>query len=521
MRRRVALALGLVACGPVYMKPAPPAPEAPVEPPHVAPHDGTTADERVALFDLLVATVNDGHVFSPATWDNLRPLTFDKTLPELRESFGQAVTDADLLDALARFGNALHDPHLRFRPDMPASAARAKYTLPLVIAPEWAPDHVTFVVVEAKASGVDPGDIVTSYAGTPAYELLRAHADRSNANQWAGVALDVTRWMTERPVGVGDIDDTSNVMIELRKASGGTKKVELKWSRGGWHGEPALDRAAPDYEQAHCARSLPVRAYPTYTLATHGENFCLYTSTKAPYSALPIVRFFSFDFGTPFGAEAEHDHLLRDLSALHGVKGIILDLRDNSGGNDPKWALEWFAPKPYLELATHVRKTAWLKLATEVDVTNLDEGWMKAIAKAPEGAILSRFIGCEADDCTDTRQRPTRRVLPVPVTLIVGPRCHSACDHFARVFDLNGLGPIVGEPSGADLTVLRVDHPVVFGGKRLGTLGLAVSVEYSPFTTSPVEGVPIHIDTPVLWSWAKRDVYDKELVDAAVATFAK
>jgi hypothetical protein len=156
-----------------------------------------------------------------------------------------------------------------------------------------------------------------------------------------------------------------------------------------------------------------------------------------------------------------------------------------------------------------------------VEVTNLDDGWMKALVKAAEGATVSRFIGCEAADCSDTRQKPTRRILPVPVALVVGPGCNSSCDHFARVFDENGLGPIVGEPSSAGLTVLRVDHPVVLGGKRLGTLGIAVSLDYNPFTAAPVEGVPIHIDTPVTWSWAKRDAYDKELIDAAMATLVK
>ena len=30
-----------------------------------------------------------------------------------------------------------------------------------------------------------------------------------------------------------------------------------------------------------------------------------------------------------------------------------------------------------------------------------------------------------------------------------------------------------------------------------------------------------HVDVPVVWSWAKRDTYDKEMVDAAIGTLAK
>jgi hypothetical protein len=84
------------------------------------------------------------------------------------------------------------------------------------------------------------------------------------------------------------------------------------------------------------------------------------------------------------------------------------------------------------------------------------------------------------------------------------------------------MGPIVGEPTGAALTVLRVDYPVVSGsGKRLGSMRLALSVDYSPFTGLPVEGLPLHIDVPVTWSWAKRDTYDTEMIDAAIGKLTK
>jgi hypothetical protein len=92
-----------------------------------------------------------------------------------------------------------------------------------------------------------------------------------------------------------------------------------------------------------------------------------------------VLRFFSFNFGKPFDAEAEHEHLALSLRGLVGVRGLILDLRDNGGGNDPKWALEWFAPSSYLDLETRIRKTPAFDTLVLEDVANLDQGWVNAL----------------------------------------------------------------------------------------------------------------------------------------------
>jgi len=477
------------------------------------------ADDRVAMFDLLVAEVRAVHQFSPNTWENLAPLSFSSGIGVLRDRFAAASTEVELLAALTRFGNSLHDAHGGFRPAPPY---RAHLTLPIVVMPEWDTDRVTMVVTESRARDVEPGDLVTSYGGTPSSAFLRSFADRSNANQWRGIALGVAAWMTERPADGGDGVDGGTVTLGIHKRNGTDIFSNLTWSRGGWHGENAADLDAPQYQQLRCAPRLPARKYPTYELASHSATYCLYVSKSLKYAPFPVLRFFSFDFGRAFDAEAEYDHLVRALRALSGTRGLILDLRDNGGGNDPNWVLDWFAPKPYLDLRTQVRKTQRIDTLVLEDVANLDEGWVDALVRAPDNAVVSRFLGCKTADCTDTRRVPLHRILPVPVAIVVGPRCDSACDHFARVWYENGLGPIVGEPTGGALTVLRLDYPVVTdAGRKLGAMRLAISLDYSPFTGLPVEGLPLHVDVPVAWSWDRRDSYDASIVDAAVASLGK
>lgn len=523
MRRSLALAL-VAACSPWEAAAPPPAAPVVVAAPVPAsipaqPSTPSPAETRLALFDALVAEVRAVHQLAPSTWENLAPLTFPSALPELREAFGAAATEAELIGALVRLGNALHDVHLGFRP---AAPFRAHLTLPVVVTPEWEGGQAWMVVTESRAPGVDAGDVVTSYAGTPASELLRRYADRSSANQWRGVALGVAAWMTERPADAGDGVDGGTVTLGLHKRYGTDAFVNLTWSRGGWHGAESAPPATPDYDQTRCAPGLPTRRYPTYRLASHGTAYCLYLSPNPRYAPYPVLRLFSFEFPRPFDAEAEHEHLARALRPLPDVRGLILDLRDSAGGSDPKWVLDWFAPRPYLDLRTQVKKTLWLDTIVVEDVANLDDGWVNALARAPEGALVSRFLGCRGADCTDTRQLPAHRILPVPAALLVGPACNGACDRFARLWDENGLGPIVGEPSGAALTALRVDLPVALpGGRKLGSLRLALSLDYSPLTGRPVEGLPIHVDVPVAWTWATRDTYESAMVDAAVRTLRR
>jgi hypothetical protein len=528
----VAVTLVGAACGaclPDAAPQAPPPAQACPKPPAPPPPStgGLTADDRLAVFEALRAEIRAVHQPSPSKWDALAPLTFAEATGDLRDDFANATTDADLDAVLTRFGNSLHDAHGGFLPAVPVHVHLA---LPLVIAPEWDGTTLRMVVTESRAKGVDPGDVLTSYAGVPASAFLTAYADRSSASQWRGIAIGIAEWMTERPADSGDGADGRTVTLGLQKREGPETLANVTWSRGGWHGEGSTDRQTPEYDRLRCAPWLPSRKYPAYELASHSARCCLYTSKSPRYAPYPILRFFSFDFRSSFEAEAEYDHIARALKALPqaagggggGIKALLMDLRDNGGGSDPSWVLDWFAPRSYLDLRTQVKKTRYIDTLVLEDVAVLDDGWVNALVHAEDGALVSRFLGCKSADCSDTRRQPKHRILPVPVALMVGPRCDGSCDHFARVWFENGLGPLVGESTGGSLSELRLDYPIVArNGRRLGAMRIAISLDYSPFTQLPVEGRPLHVDVPVSWSWDKRESYDAAMVDAAIGALAK
>ncbi len=68
------------------------------------------------------------------------------------------------------------------------------------------------------------------------------------------------------------------------------------------------------------------------------------------------------------------------------MKGLILDLRDNRGGNDPEWFLDWYAPAPYADVFTSVRVYPDYDDPTfRKRVVNVDDDWYKWYRKATAG----------------------------------------------------------------------------------------------------------------------------------------
>ena len=301
--------------------------------------------------------------------------------------------------------------------------------------------------------------------------------------------------------------------------------------------EPAsviANRIDPDYLPAAChpypsesAPALPARLYDDpdksadgYRITDYVRNFCLYTSERPPYRDYPIVRHFSFFYYARFPSDladdarlnneatyavaAEYFALSRLLRARPHTRGLIVDLRDNGGGNDPEWFLDWYAPASYEDVYDAVRiDPDRLDAAFNASLSNLTEEWQtwyrEAAAGRPPGSLLKRPFKCLRPDCRGgNRFTPARALLKVPVALLVGFGCHSSCAHLAHVFDENDFGPLIGAPTSATLTGQVYAHPVrTRSGLELGRIGLAVSAALSGKTGALIEGVPAAVDYPV------------------------
>jgi hypothetical protein len=317
------------------------------------------------------------------------------------------------------------------------------------------------------------------------------------------------------------------------------KTVTVPWRDGPniWWSDFSVD-----YEKEDCGGLNP-RKYPSYELTHVGARYCIYASKRAPFRDYPIVRHYSFRYSDmdwhpspAWLAHADQRNLQAQLASL-SPKGVILDLRDNSGGNNPNWFLDWWAPAGWTDHRVQIRLDEQLRdraARQRMGVTLGDGkgGWYTAQldGRAP-GQELSapRPFFCKpvpaaepgTKNCDwDNRYVPSHRVTTAPVALLVGPGCVSSCDSIAHAFDENDFGPLVGEPTAAGYTTARMKLTVKdVADVEIGSIRIAVSAEQSGLTGKDVEAVPLHIDYPVDRVFDNREKYDAMLVDAALRSF--
>lgn len=529
-----------------------PAPAAPAD--AAAPFPGRA--ERLLLYQDLVAAIRRYHILSAATAANLG-LDWEDALQRLEPAFVDAQDFAALRDAIHRLSCSLHDAHLTYESDVPGEELRLGLTLEGVYSGGRAEFRVRSIDDPTLRQRVQPDDVLVLLDGIPAEQLLPLYLDRTRANNWPAASRGVARYLTRRSTDVSSTRPGDVTRWRLRRSAGPQLDLELRWQRAAK--EPASifkNQMDPDYLPTAChpyasesAPALPARRYDPadgladgYRITGYGRNFCLYTSERPPYRDYPIVRHFSFFYYARFPSDladdarlnneatyavaAEYFALSRLLRARPSIRGLIVDLRDNGGGNDPEWFLDWYAPAPYEDLYDAVRVAPErLRPPFIAAVSNLTEEWLAwyrttAAGLAP-GTLLRRPFKCLRPDCSGgNRFTPARALLPVPVALLVGPNCHSSCAHLAHIFDENDFGPLIGEPTPATLTSQVYSHPVrTRSGLSLGRIGLAVSAALSGKSGQPIEGVLSTVDYPVPHYPGEGAGWDTAHITAALRAF--
>ena len=521
------------------------------------------AAERRLLHQDLLAAVRRYHFFSAQTAANLG-IDWADTLKRLEPAFVDAQTPAALREAVSRLACSLHDVHLSYEPGVTGEALSLGVTLAGSLDGNRAEFRVLSVDDASLRGRVLPGDVLMQVDGVRAEQLPRLYLDRTRANSWPAVARGVARFLTHRSTDVSTTRPGEVVRWRLRRPAAGPVaelELELRWQRAADDSSGAAwIRTDPDYLPAAChpyasdyAPALPERRYDSpaggdggdadgYRITGYGRNFCLYTAERLPYRDYPIIRHFSFFYYSRFPRDQADDQRLnteatyavaadyfalsRMLRARPQIRGLILDLRDNGGGNDPEWFLDWYAPASYEDVYDAVRiDPDRLDAAFNASLSNLTEEWQtwyrEAAAGRPPGSLLKRPFKCLRPDCRGgNRFTPARALLKVPVALLVGFGCHSSCAHLAHVFDENDFGPLIGEPAAATLTGQVYSYPVrTRSGLQLGSIGLAVSAALSGKSGQPIEGALSTVDYPIQVTQGDRAGWDAAHITAALRAF--
>jgi hypothetical protein len=485
-----------------------------------------------ATWDALQAAVARHHVFNERTEKNLGVRFVDEVAP-LEAAFAAAEGEAigPLVD---QYVNALHDAHCYFNP-----AKRPKrISLGLTLEVAWQQARPVFYVATVERPElrplVAPGDVIRSIDGVNAEDFLRAHALRSRANSPRGAAYAIASWLTDREI--------PRVQTKLGEVSAWTlsrgaaeRSVSLTWKEP--YREPEVrDDFALDWKEDACG-GLPPPSYGPYELAGAGHGFCLYHSKDPKLAPYPIVRQHTFLYARPgqsdsfFRATSDQRVLAALLSQAH-PKGVILDLRGNSGGNNFNWFLDWWSPGPWTDRFVQLRlddalrepsgwsalglgrsdaKVAWMQHELEVHAPGQTMSTARPAFCRPPSAGGG---GC----AWDNRYVPRHRVTDARLALLVDHGCMSTCDSVALALSRHGYAPLIGEPTAAAFTMDRVKVEL---GDDVGFVWLAFSRELDPKDRHVLEGEPLPIAYPVERTLDNRAELDALHVRAALRAFAE
>lgn len=476
---------------------------------------------RLGVFDDVVAQVRRHHEVAQPAFTNLSR-KWDDDVIELRARMADATSTTEVLRTLDALQNSLLDVHLHFAP---ADEDDPRHVLLLPVGfgvePGEGPGswqlYVTRVPPE-YAERVHVGDLLVSVDGKDVPALLHEHRFTNAFNQPRISVEMIANHLVQRRWTYWSALDGKTVKMQIAPRGGGVP-VELETK---WESAPRTTDSLDDgLSLAMQCDGVQPRDYGPYTLAAVGARVCIYTSRAKPYARFPIVRAHSFLYGEDERiVRLDYDIIRKTLAAVPRIEGVLLDLRDNHGGNNPHVFLDWWASAPYDNMTVSLKLDAELaKLEGPLDQAL----WGSTAAqeyrdrqKRGETAWEYPFL-CSEGDCDDANRRtPKNRVTKAPVALLVGPLCISSCDTFAHTFSRHDFGPLVGSSTAAAYTVVRL--PITArtkDGRVLGTLQVALS--RSRIGKGPwLEGVPVPIDVPLEETFATQGQFDRALVDAGI-----
>ena len=372
----------------------------------------TTPEGRLRIFDEVWEQVSERYFdpsFHGVDWGGLRA--------ELRPRAAEARGEAELYAVLRRMLGSLSDPHTRVYAPGESTDWRVHRYVSVGVAVRELEDQVVITDVErdseARRAGLRAGDAVLALDGEPVTTLVARRLAEQNA----------TGSVTARLVAVAHLFDgapDSQVRVTFARA-GETRAREATLRR-----EPRMRLPSFDVHEEE-----------------HG------------------VRLVRFNIFTPEVA-AQFARALK--GELRGARALVIDLRDNGGGETQSMA----------DLASTLLP-AGLSLGRFTDRTGAV--WLEPYTHA---ALLST---------ADTFERFGR-----PVVLLTGARTASAAEVFAASLRETNRASVIGEatcgcvlgirrrhrlPDGGVLDVSEMDYHTA-GGTRLEGAGLRPDLTIEP-----------------------------------------
>lgn len=364
----------------------------------------------------------------------LSPAAFEAGLAQLGERWSVAPELEDRFLALTGFLASIRCGHSypSFYNQKRAVAERLfahKDRLPIAF--RWIGDQMVVTENQAEGLWLPKGSVIKAIDGVPAAAILRrlqplVRADGSN---------DGKRRALLSPTGADEIE-TFDVLRGLAYGApkGGKFNVQFRapgTSRDAWIDVPAVDLSA----RKKFIRALDPRSNePIWQWEMRPDGIALLTMPGwAVYNS-------KWDWQA---------WLNERLDSLKGAKGLIVDLRENEGGNDcGDLILSRLAAKDIARpKAARLVRYRQVPAALNPYLDTWDDSFRNWGDQAqPHDSRFLRLTRWEDDGLI----KPQGPRVTVPMAVLTSPQNSSATYQFASLVKASGLGTLIGETTGGN-----------------------------------------------------------------------
>lgn len=185
------------------------------------------------------------------------------------------------------------------------------------------------------------------------------------------------------------------------------------------------------------------------------------------------------------------------------TKKILLDVRENRGGNLDYTLIAAFAKAPFQTTNSQLLISPFLrrnpKLIRKIVWGNQAKIFEDEFTKNPDIERTSmRPFFCVTPACESKESviSNTGELSQSRLWVLVGPQCMSACDQVISIFKENQIAKLVGMNSQGASSPYRLEPEFQLANGVTFSLVLAASANYGP-NGNPIEGHPAALDIEI------------------------
>lgn len=484
---------------------------------------GRGKHNRTILFNKYLSAIKETQIISDAGLKNLKT-TWQKELGRSLKRFLNAKTFDDTYCAILSLQRSYHDMHSVLGGI--SYNSKNKTRLPFNLRLEFNNNNYEYVVINSSNSKIKIGYIL-KYMDNKSiadieYDFMEWYFGNSLEQLKMELATEIS--YPSIPCFINRKPKEISSLIFYDPATNIEHYIDAEW----------LEESRVYVQE--------VNEYKSFSKEFVGLNYEIYSTDK---NDTKIVNYYSFSYNfnyfdliyklstisykirrldqsTQF---SENSLMIKDEKELikylknNKVKNIIFDVRNNYGGDLPRYLLMNISKNDFETAISKIfyrplfrKRPGSIKNITDIDYKTIaidffDKNW--EVSESPTYPFF-----CQTKECKifESKYSTMNKNNKFNIIVLSGPECMSACDDFIHVIKDNKIGKIVGLKSDGSTSPTRYTYRMNLLDGTEFYITMTVAASLSPITGENLEGKPAEVDFPFYPSVNNRNEYLRNLI---------